>query len=75
MSFVCCGKTYELAGIAALEKTPTEYVFAFLFEVPAQPSGIDRYKDMFENNDFGECEKCGDPECKDGEICGLKEDE
>jgi len=22
-----------------------------------------------------ECEKCGDPECKDGEICGLKEEE
>lgn len=22
-----------------------------------------------------ECEKCGDPECKDGEICGLKEED
>ena len=22
-----------------------------------------------------ECEKCGNPECKDGEICGLKEEE
>ena len=24
-------------------------------------------------NGFDECEKCGDPACKDGEICGLKE--
>jgi hypothetical protein len=24
---------------------------------------------------LSECDACGDPECKDGEICGLKEDE